>query len=135
MTKKEAAWRLGVSEDTIERRLRQGKLNGQQEPTPQGFRWLIELPEEKDLRNDSASDPLETPVDAPPNEVLSLRELVATLQMQVTTQQEQLTAKDHQFEAREREIQELHVLLQQAQEQLGRMLPAPRQRRWWWPFP
>jgi hypothetical protein len=34
----------------------------------------------------------------------------------------------HQLEVREREVQELHVLLQQAQA----ALPAPRDHRPWW---
>ena len=44
VTMGEAAQRLGVSVDTIRRRLRRGELEGQHQPTPQGFIWLIEMP-------------------------------------------------------------------------------------------
>jgi uncharacterized protein YaaN involved in tellurite resistance len=47
--------------------------------------------------------------------------LIATLKAQVQAQQEEL-------ESRRREVQELHVLLQQAQA----ALPAPRGSRSWW---
>jgi len=41
---KEAAARLGVSTDTVRRRLRGGELAGERRQTPQGFLWLVELP-------------------------------------------------------------------------------------------
>ncbi len=47
VTKKEAARRLGVSLDTVERRLHKGELEGHKEPRPQGYIWLIEMPEEQ----------------------------------------------------------------------------------------
>jgi len=40
----EAARRLGVSVDTVKRRLKRGDLTGEQLPTPQGFTWLIAMP-------------------------------------------------------------------------------------------
>jgi excisionase family DNA binding protein len=43
---KEAAEVLGVSQDTIRRRIKAGELEGQQEPMGSGFRWLVEVPEE-----------------------------------------------------------------------------------------
>ena len=41
----EAARRLGVSVATIRRRLHSGELQGFQEPTSQGFKCLLEVPE------------------------------------------------------------------------------------------
>lgn len=41
---KEAAERLGVSADTIKRRMKAGELVGHQKPTAQGFVWLVEVP-------------------------------------------------------------------------------------------
>src|SRR4051794_26841025 len=41
---KEAARRLGVSQETVRRQVRSGELRSFQERTPNGFRWLIELP-------------------------------------------------------------------------------------------
>ena len=41
---KEAAERLGISVDTIRRRLKRGELAGAHHPTAQGFTWLIAMP-------------------------------------------------------------------------------------------
>lgn len=47
LTIKEAAERLGVSSDTIRRRLKAGELAGRQEPQgKQGYRWIVQLPED-----------------------------------------------------------------------------------------
>ena len=43
---REAAQLQGVAQDTIRRRIRRGELKAHQEPTPQGFRWIVELEEE-----------------------------------------------------------------------------------------
>lgn len=50
VTIKEAAERLGVSQDTIRRRLKMGELTGEREKTRQGFIWRVELPSELDLQ-------------------------------------------------------------------------------------
>jgi len=44
VTINEAAKRLGVSPDTVRRRLKRGDLQGEREKTPQGFVWRIILP-------------------------------------------------------------------------------------------
>ncbi len=45
LTIRDAAERLGVSSDTIRRRLKAGELAGRQEPQgTQGYRWLVQLP-------------------------------------------------------------------------------------------
>ncbi len=41
---KVAADRLGVSQDAVRRRLKNGDLVGEKETTPQGFVWRVELP-------------------------------------------------------------------------------------------
>ncbi len=131
-TIKEATQRLGLSDVTIRRRLRAGSLVGRQEFRPQGYVWLVEVPDSIPAPEESQEQ------EVLPGEIAVQRELVATLQEQLHSQalvhQDQLAAKDHQLEAREREVQELHVLLQQSQEQANRLLPPPRQRHWWWPF-
>jgi excisionase family DNA binding protein len=43
VTIREAAKRLGVSQDTVRRRLKAGELQGVQDPIPGGFTWLVEL--------------------------------------------------------------------------------------------
>ncbi len=41
----ETAQVFGVSADTIRQRIKRGELETRREQTPQGFRWLIHLPE------------------------------------------------------------------------------------------
>jgi hypothetical protein len=103
---KQAAERLGISEQTVRRRLHSGLLNGYQEDPPQG-RWWVELAEE-DLNEDQ-------------NGSVDVLSIVAILQAQ-------LLAKDQQLAAKDKQIEQLHVLLQQAQA----ALPAPRGNRPWW---
>jgi len=101
----EAARHLGVSTDTIRRRIGKGELLAHKEPTPQGYRWEVEL-----QPNDQAVNSHEGNTEA----------LVTALQAQVLAQAEEL-------DARRREVQELHVLLQTAQTALS----APKSRPWW----
>jgi hypothetical protein len=125
----EAARRLGVSVATIRRRLHSGELPGFQEPTSQGFKWLVEVPElaigapskpNSQTNSKGVSDSVsdldgDTPGASTTNgEVAALKETIAVLR--------------EELEARRREVQELHVLLQQAQA----ALPAPRDNRPWW---
>ncbi len=121
----QAVTRLGVSEVTIRRRLRKGELKGQKRQTPQGYVWLIELPDDvsEDKKNGSNGEveSLSELVAALRSQVEGQQELVDSLQAQVKVQQEELTAKNKQ-------IEQLHVLLQQAQA----TLPAPRDNRPWW---
>ena len=126
----EAARRLGVSVATIRRRLHSGELQGFQEPTSQGFKWLLEVPElttvgtprkshsqtNSEGVSDGASDLGDgmSGVSTTEGEVAALKETIAILR--------------EELEARRRDVQELHVLLQQAQA----ALPAPRDHRSWW---
>jgi hypothetical protein len=111
VTIQEAAHKLGVAESTIRRRLRNGELEGQQMTTPQGYTWMVELSE----------DMLSEQEDQPTGEDGVLRELVDVLRYQVTGLEGQLGTKD-------RQIEQLHVLLQQVQA----ALPPPRTNRPWW---
>ncbi len=117
LTIAEAAQRLGISTDTVHRRLKRGQLSGHQQTTPQGFTWLIEIPVGPRYSGNGA------PADAPANagDTHRLEQMVSMLQAQVDAQQLQLETKDQQ-------IKELHVLLQQTQA----ALPAPGQSRSWW---
>jgi len=111
---REAADRLGVSQDTIRRRLRAGTLRGEQEETPQGFRWRVEVAtSDQEATTNRQEHPQASDT------------LVAVLQNQIEAQAEEL-------DARRREIQELHVLLQTAQT----ALTAPKEgiRTAWWRF-
>jgi hypothetical protein len=114
----EAARRLGVTQDTVRRRIRKGELTAYQEPRPQGYVWSVDIPEEKL----SSEEPSYPDFKEEKNDVQLLREMMELLR-------EELKTKDRQLEAREREVQELHVLLQQAQA----ALPVPKEdhKSWW----
>ena len=104
VTIKEAAQSLGVSQDTVRRRIRKKELQARQTPTPQGFRWAVELgPDIGGAEIEGGQD---------------LRELVDVLRSQLQSQEEELAS-------RRREVQELHVLLQQ------KALPEAVGRPWW----
>jgi multidrug efflux pump subunit AcrA (membrane-fusion protein) len=142
--KEEAARLLGVSVDTVERKLKRGEFNGKQDPRPRGWRWLVEVPQDVATAETSeapASNPANAPADAHANEAEALRELIDTvkdevaelrrqLQSQAESYQQQLEAKDQQLEAKDKQIEQLHILLQQAQA----ALPVPRDNRPWWRF-
>jgi hypothetical protein len=138
-TIKEAAERLALSELTIRRRLHAGLLTGHKETTPQGFVWMIELPDDvpgietkkngdKEI-GEKEDQSLAELVAALSARVEGQQELNEVLQSQIQAQKDQLEAKDKQIEARAREVQELHVLLQRAQS----ALPVPKEDcpSWW----
>ena len=112
LTIKEAAKRLRVSELAIRRRLAKGLISGVQEPTPQGYVWMVELSDDEVEGDQGITQELISRMD----------DTIAILSEQVKVQQEELTAKNKQ-------IEQLHVLLQQAQS----ALPAPKENRqsWW----
>jgi hypothetical protein len=107
VTIQEAAQILGISVATVRRKLHTGVLKGTQEDPPAG-RWWVELPDE--------GLPLEDDGDHYDDDCADLRETVAILR-------DELVSKNKQ-------IEQLHVLLQQAQG----ALPAPRDNRSWWQF-
>ena len=110
----EAARRLGVPEKTVRRQVRNGELPGTQVATPQGYRWMVDLPDEGPQQEDNHKEHRD-------DDCVDLRAMVEILQTQVAADREELTAKNEQ-------IRELHVLLQQTQA----ALPAPRDGRSWW---
>ena len=114
----EAATHLGVSTDTIRRRIRNGELQARQEPTPQGYVWRVELPEEAEKAALEATNPA------------AWRELVDVLKDEVALLREQLAAHQEELASKNKQIEQLHVLLQQAQA----ALPPPRDNRSWWRF-
>ena len=116
VTLSEAAVCLKMSERTVRRWLHSGKLQGSQLPTDRGFQWLVDIPD------DLLEPPEEEPPEEPSGELEVLRELNSVLK-------ERLEVADRELEARRREVQELHVLLQQAQAALP--TPVDTRRRWW----
>jgi excisionase family DNA binding protein len=116
VTLSEAAVRLKMSERTVRRWLHSGKLQGSQLPTDRGFQWLVDIPD------DLLEPPKEEPPEEPSGELEALRELNSILK-------DRLEAADRELEARRREVQELHVLLQQAHAALPAQVDT--RRRWW----
>ena len=117
---KEAAQRLGVVEATVRRHIRNGELVAHQVPRPQGFVWMVELPEDEGGKpdNNGISEEL----------MDSLMDIIRRQDETIAQLQEQLQSKDGQLGSKDRQIEQLHVLLQQAQA----TLPAPRDNRSWW---
>jgi Tfp pilus assembly protein FimV len=104
---------------------------------------MIQVPEEPLLTpgNTGVIPPVDTPesTSATNAEVLRLEELAEVLkdevvqlrqqlQSQTETHERQNKAYQQQLEAKDKQIEQLHVLLQQAQA----ALPAPRDNRSWW---
>jgi excisionase family DNA binding protein len=121
----EAARLLGVSQDTIRRRIRNGELKAHQETRPQGYVWRVTLPDEEpesEGQNHVGDTYLSSEL------VEALRDTIQRQDNTIAQLRTQLEAKDRQLETRAREVQELHVLLQQAQV----ALPTPRDNRPWW---
>jgi hypothetical protein len=117
----EAAQLLRLSEYTVRRRLRTGELTGHQVASPGGFTWVVEVPD--NLAQDAQVESCYS------GEMAAMKALLARAEAQIASQETQLQAKDKQLETRAREVQELHVLLQQAQA----ALPAPKEdRQSWW---
>ena len=121
----EAALRMGISVDTVRRRLRKGELQGRHQPTPQGFIWLVELPDPSTtleagddptpyVRADATSQAHDagarhfTGHQSESGNTPALRELVDVLRHEIDT-------RDRQLESKDRQIEQLHSLLQQAQ--------------------
>jgi len=105
MTISEAAATLGVSTNTIRRRLISGLLTGEKNTTG---KWLVEVnePTTRGLENGKS--------------LLNPTGLVAALESRIAAQEDEL-------QARRQEIQQLHTLL--AARSLG-----PAQHRHWWQF-
>jgi len=122
---KEAAERLGVSADTIKRRMKVGELVGHQKPTAQGFIWLVEVP----ARSEEEAAEIEPPAGAL-LELAIMRERLAGLERLLEERASRLTeleaslAAERDAAASEREASaQLRVLLQQAQTLAG-AIPA-----------
>jgi len=139
VTIKEAAARLGVSEDTIKRRLKRGELHGEKQERPQGFTWLIELPD--DLPAPGGADFAGGGVSASSaeaSELALLRERVAALererddaidQRHLWHESFQDAVRRHEDESRasreaEGELRRLLFLAQQQAQALAAALPA-----------
>lgn len=116
---KEAARRLGVAEATVRRRIHRGDLLGVQETTPQGFSWLVVLPDSESPEDREADSKRR---EARMNQVVegpALRDLVELLR-------HELDSRNRELDARRREIQELHAMLREARAQSS---PQPAEQQ------
>ena len=124
MTIGQAATTLGVSEKTVRRRIKRGLLNAKLMGDPPHYEIEpVEIGIDEDLssqKDQSVQAVMDHGHATGYN--IAYQDLIDMLK-------EQLTEKDGQ-------IKELHILLQGAQEQAGRMLTArvQKKRNWWWPF-
>ena len=97
----EAAKCLGMSIDSIRRRIAKNELKARKVPSPHGEIYLVELPDDAV----PAHDP--TATEGKEDSTVAIEAMRKTISILET-----------ELEARRREVQELHVLLQQAQKQL-----------------
>src|SRR5271157_5635612 len=114
----EAARCLGMSIDSIRRRIAKGELNAHKVPSPHGEIYLVEIPEDA-IPAPEANEEKE--------------DSAATIDAMLKT----ISILETELDARRREVQELHVLLQQAQKQLppgkteNKAAEAPKKVAWW----
>jgi len=118
----QAAEAYGVSVDTIRRRIKRQELDTRREMTPQGFRWLVPLPDpEKASKSiDSPSEALGsprsevTPVYGP--HIIQMPD-PATVELVATLKQD--------LDARVEEIARLHGIIATQAETIARITTPP----------
>jgi transcriptional regulator of acetoin/glycerol metabolism len=131
----EAAELLGVSRDTIRRRLKSGALTGEQRPAPNGMTWYVTLPTEAvvaaivDPPAEQAADANAKVVDASTVDRLlserdaALERLIVARDDMIAELREERDAWREQATRHEEAARELRILVRNAQE-LSRALPA-----------
>lgn len=112
----DAAARLGLSTETVRKRLQRGKLKGFKGADGA---WRVVLPEPDQAGQSPDSKPDAIPDSSPDNS----GPLVAALKDEIAFLRSQLQARDE-------EIRRAHVLIQQAQKQPMPLLPGER-LPWW----
>ena len=113
---RDAAAVLGLSEDTIKRRLKVGALAARKEPTARGFRWVVEVPDAAPAQPPQmgAPDSNGATAQGSSGEIAALRQHLAAVERE-------LEHRNRELEARDRDVERLIILLQRAQ---GAVLPA-----------
>jgi hypothetical protein len=116
MKLKEVREITGLSERTLKSYIQQGRLEATLVGSGQHRHWEI---------NPESLEQIEwKPKDDTDNTQQSDQQLL------ITAQQHQLEIYERELEAKNKQIEQLHILLQQAQA----ALPAPRENRPWWKF-
>jgi len=98
-----AAAHLHISQQTVRRRLANGLLSGEKRETPQGYKWLVEVPDQDQEQRQPTNDN---------------NALVAALEARIA-------AQEHELGARRQEVDQLHRLL------AAKALEGPENRPWW----
>jgi hypothetical protein len=117
----EAAGILGVSVDTVRRRVKRGELDGEQRPTPQGFVWWVHLGGNADAANLGSMPPGQRPqVDSTPR-----RQDLGTLVDLIRDQQAELLRRTEAAATWQSRAEMLAHQLELARETI-KALEAPR---------
>jgi len=111
LTIAQAAPKLGLSQDTVRRRLKTGELAGERLKAAGGFRWMVNVDDDTEAEQSN-----------PP--VAEDNDLVNVLKGQVQSFQDQLTERAKEISALHQEIGELHQLL-------GVKALEAAKRPWW----
>lgn len=115
VTIREAAQRLGVSADTVRRRIRRGELPGERQETPQGYVWRVDVSQATGGTGDAPGPSERATEAATTGELDILRERVAGLERLVTELQQDRDQWREQAHRADDAGRELRILLQQAQ--------------------
>jgi hypothetical protein len=120
MDLREASFRTGINERTLRQLIKEGKLAAEMVDTGPHHHWEI------------SPEAIAELIRTDPGQADGIRAEDARTESgqdcsNCVWLKAQLAEKDQQ-------IRELHVLLQRSQEQFQKMLPPPRDRRWWWPW-
>lgn len=114
---KEAAAALGISVDTVRRRLKSGDLQGTQEPIGSGaFRWMIEVPEGATATGSSADAQPASDATAPAQGLAVAEARIDGLESLVEELRSERDAWRDQAAADRDAARELRILLRGAQE-------------------
>jgi len=130
-TVSQAAQILGVSEKTVYRHIKSGKLKARIEGAPPTAHWMVDPVVKKGQLSGQSGGQPSGQGDGQDRLVTSSQESTTVIEIL----REQLREKD-------RQIAELHVLLRASQGQINTLLPAPREeeqppvrkKHRWWPF-
>lgn len=114
LTIAEAAEQLDVSEITVRRRLKAGTLNGEQEETAQGYRWIVIL--ETSDTNDEDGD---SGTDHEPDQT-TVHEQITTAHALVTSLEDQIGFLRRELEVRNTELAEMRQLMAMQQQSRDR---------------
>lgn len=137
-TLQEAAVLLGISVNTLRRKLEAGQIQGERVSRPQGYAWRVHLtiqPPSNGQRSQEAPQPATGTLQQPPALALqaeAMGNLVAPLiQQAIAPLVQELAAARQQVAGQAEQLGQLHADLRHAREELAR-LQAPQPATSWW---